>query len=72
MTRNGALSGMVAGALTVIVWKQLDGGVFDLYELFPGFLLGSAAIVIASLLDRVPPVDVVDMFDTTRPLYLYR
>lgn len=72
MSRNGALAGMVTGALTVIFWKQLNGGIFDLYELFPGFLLGTAAIVIGSLLDRGPPAEVEDIFDTTRPLYLYR
>jgi sodium/proline symporter len=52
MTRTGALAGMITGGLTVIVWKQLQGGVFDLYELVPGFLLSTLAIVVASLLSR--------------------
>ncbi|HJN50811.1 MAG: sodium/proline symporter PutP [Pseudomonadales bacterium] len=72
MTRNGAVAGMVTGALTVIVWKQLSGGVFELYELFPGFVLGSAAIVVCSLFDKDPQDDFVQLFDTTRPLYLYQ
>jgi len=72
MTGKGALAGMITGALTVIIWKQLNGGIFELYELFPGFLLSSATIVIGSLFDRNPPADVVDIFDTTRPLYLYK
>ncbi len=33
MTRNGALAGMVIGALTVIVWKQF--GWLGLYEIIP-------------------------------------
>src|SRR5688572_12208522 len=55
MTRNGALAGMIVGALTVIFWKQTGSA---LYEMVPGFLAASAAIVVASLLDRVPAADV--------------
>src|SRR5574344_1914940 len=36
MTRNGALAGMIIGALTVIVWKQF--GWLGLYEIIPGFI----------------------------------
>ncbi len=60
MTRNGALAGMVVGALTVIFWKQTGSA---LYEMVPGFLAASAAIVIASLLDRVPAADVLATHD---------
>ena len=55
MTRNGALAGMIVGALTVILWKQTGSA---LYEMVPGFLAASAAIVLASLFDRVPESDV--------------
>ena len=55
MTRNGALAGMVVGALTVLLWKQSGSA---LYEMIPGVILASLAIVIASLLDRPPPADV--------------
>jgi sodium/proline symporter len=55
MTRNGALAGMVVGALTVILWKQTGSA---LYEMVPGFIAASIAIVVASLLDRVPTADV--------------
>jgi sodium/proline symporter len=55
MTRNGALAGMVVGALTVILWKQTGSA---LYEMVPGFLAASVSIVVASLLDRVPAADV--------------
>ncbi len=51
MTRNGALAGMVAGALTVLLWKYTGSA---LYEMVPGFIAASVAIVIASLLDRAP------------------
>lgn len=48
MTRNGALAGMVIGTLTVIIWGNLTGGLFDLYELAPAFLLATLAIVFVS------------------------
>jgi sodium/proline symporter len=56
MTRNGALAGMVAGAVTVILWKQVAVDQYGsaLYEMVPGFAAASVAIVVASLLDRVP------------------
>ncbi|HEX9626946.1 MAG TPA: sodium/proline symporter PutP [Acidiferrobacterales bacterium] len=50
MTRHAALAGMLVGGVTVIVWKQLHGGVFDVYELVPGFLLSFAVIVLVSRL----------------------
>jgi len=65
MTRNGALAGMVVGALTVILWKQIavDQYGSGLYEMVPGFLAASASIVVASLLDRVPVGAVRDTHD---------
>ncbi|MGH8179307.1 MAG: sodium/proline symporter PutP [Steroidobacter sp.] len=51
MTRNGALAGMVVGGLTVIVWKQGAGEIFQLYEMVPGVLFATLAIVAVSLLE---------------------
>ena len=54
MNRRGALAGMVTGAGTVLLWIYLplgpDGFTLSdwLYEMVPGFLLSSAAIVIFS------------------------
>lgn len=52
MSRQGALAGMVVGALTVIAWRQ--GGWWNLYEIVPGFVLASLAIVSASLASAPP------------------
>lgn len=52
MTRNGALAGMIIGALTVIVWKQF--GWLGLYEIIPGFIFSSIGIVVFSLLGKAP------------------
>lgn len=50
MNRIGAIAGIVVGGLTVIVWKQLIGGIFELYEIVPGFLFGAVAIWLGSVL----------------------
>jgi sodium/proline symporter len=51
ITRNGALVGLISGGVTVIVWKQLHGGIFNLYEIVPGFVVCFLAAVLVSLLD---------------------
>ena len=50
ITRDGALAGIVTGAVTVLVWKQF--GWFGLYEIVPGFILGWAATLGVSRLGR--------------------
>ena len=52
MTRQGAIAGILLGGVTVIVWKQLSGGIFDLYEIVPGVLISVLAIVAVSRLTR--------------------
>lgn len=56
-TKSGAICGILLGGLTVIVWKQMQGGIFDLYELVPGFIISLLVIVLTSLLSK--PVDEV-------------
>lgn len=46
MSRAAALVGMIVGGLTVWIWKTLEGGWFDLYELLPAFV----ASLLASLI----------------------
>ena len=62
MTRNGALIGMLAGAVTVVVWTNLHGGWFDVYEILPGFMAGLLAAVAVSLAGR-PPDAAARFFD---------
>jgi sodium/proline symporter len=63
MTRNGALAGVVVGALTVILWKHTGSA---LYEIVPGFVAATLSIVVVSLLGREPPVQVQAMHDEVR------
>jgi sodium/proline symporter len=65
MTRNGAAAGLIVGAVTVVVWKQLQGGIFDLYEIVPGFILCAIAVIVVSLLEPQPGGLVAEDFDRT-------
>lgn len=58
LSRNGALAGIIVGAVTVVVWAELSGGIFDVYEILPGFLLCGLAAIGVSLLgpDAAPEV----------------
>ncbi len=53
MTRNGALAGMLLGAVTVILWKNFFGWT-GLYEIIPGFILASLGILIFSRIGAGP------------------
>lgn len=68
MTRNGAIAGIVVGALTVVIWKQLEGGVFDMYEILPGFILCTIAVVLVSLLNG-PTGPVKSVFEKAEKLW---
>ena len=65
-TRNGAAAGIIVGALTVIVWKPLQGGIFDVYEIVPGFLLALVAAVAVSYFDNTPPIEIRQEFAAVR------
>ncbi|MDC9592695.1 sodium/proline symporter PutP [Xenorhabdus sp. IM139775] len=52
MTRNGALAGMLVGAVTVLVWMEFRW--FSLYEIIPGFIFATIAIIVVSLLGKAP------------------
>lgn len=67
MTRNGALGGMIIGAVTVLIWIQFKW--FNLYSLIPGFIFSSLSIIIISLLDRKPEKSILEHFDTAYELY---
>lgn len=67
----GALAGMLAGGITVFLWKFLRGNVFagtvlDIYELLPAFILACIAIVAVSLITEKPSQDICDEFDEVR------
>jgi len=63
MTKNGALAGMLAGGLTVIIWKNFLSHT-GLYEIVPAFVLSVTAIIIVSLVDKKPGEEIEEEFDS--------
>ena len=62
----GAIAGMIAGGVTVFVWKYLVrplGGVWDIYELLPAFLVSLLFIVVVSLLTKAPGEEIIKEFE---------
>ena len=63
MTKVGAVAGIVTGGLTVIIWKQLEGGWFELYEIVPGVVLAFLAAYLFSRVTAAPAESVTKCFD---------
>lgn len=62
----GALAGMVSGGIMVFVWKFIIrplGGLWDIYELLPAFIVSMLFIIIVSLITAAPDKDITDEFD---------
>ena len=63
MTRNGAIAGIVVGGATVVIWGNMSGGLLDLYEIIPGFILATIAIVLVSKFGDKPHAEILAGFD---------
>lgn len=64
--RWGALAGMISGGVMVFVWKYAVrplGGVWNIYELLPAFLVSLVFIIVVSLLTEAPDASIVKEFD---------
>src|SRR5690606_29604363 len=67
MTRNGALAGMLVGAFTVVLGKEFVG--LGLYEIIPGFILATLAIVVFSKVGNGPSSTMLQRFDKAEKEY---
>ncbi len=63
LSRNGALFGMIAGAVTVVVWKAQTGGLFDVYEILPGFIVCGVVAIVVSLYGKPAGEDTKAEYD---------
>jgi len=69
MNRNGALAGMIAGAVTVLIWIYapitIDGKSLSstMYEIVPGFIACSIAIYLVSKFTADVEPEVIEKFD---------
>ena len=68
MTRNGALAGMLLGALTVILWKNFFGWT-GLYEIIPGFILATIGILLFSRVGNAPSASMIKRFEDAEKEY---
>ena len=65
LTSAGAIAGMVTGAVVVGIWGNISGGIFDLYEIVPGFLLNLIVAAIVSRATWKPHPEIDAEFDQT-------
>jgi len=69
MNLAGAIAGMVVGAATVLFWIYapitINGSSLSsiIYEIVPGFILASLAIIVVSLITQKPDAKVSDLFN---------
>ena len=54
-TADGASAGLLVGFITVVVWHNLHGGLFDIYEILPGFIATLVVAVLVSLVTKTKP-----------------
>lgn len=72
MTHSGAVAGILTGAITVLLWILLpvlpDGKTLSsvIYEIVPGFIISSTAIVLVSHFSQDPSHSVQKTFHATR------
>ena len=65
--KQGAYAGILVGGIVDLVWAQLSGGIFDLYEIVPGFVCGLIAIFVVSLLTATPSKEITTSLTRTVP-----
>lgn len=68
LTKEGALTGMILGAVTVIFWiimksPEHHAAIFDWYEIIPGFLISVISTILVSMMTKKPEQRILDEFD---------
>ncbi|MBE6557778.1 MAG: sodium/proline symporter [Ruminococcaceae bacterium] len=69
--KYGAIAGMIAGGVTVFIWKFVvrtlcAGTILDIYELLPAFIVGLVVIIVVSLLTPAPDGEITDTYDEVK------
>ncbi|WP_077624643.1 sodium/proline symporter PutP [Sediminibacillus massiliensis] len=59
-SRNGILTGIIVGGLTIFLWGNTGS---DLYEMVPGFVFSSIAIILVSLIGSGPSEEIKEEYD---------
>lgn len=69
--KYGAITGMIAGGAMVFIWKFAIaklGGVFEIYELLPAFIIGLIVNIVISLLTKKPDDEIVKSFEEVKKI----
>lgn len=69
LNRQGALAGMIVGAVVALVWGQwIEDTAFGhgLYSMVPGVVLGALTLVIVTLVTPPPSAPITAMFDRAK------
>jgi sodium/proline symporter len=64
LTSMGAIAGMLAGAVTVVVWGNIPALSGVMYEIVPGFALNVVVAIVVSLLTFKNSDKITEEFDT--------
>jgi sodium/proline symporter len=67
-TRNGAIAGLISGGITVVTWHNLKGGIFNVYEILPGFIVCLIFTVVFSLLQKNKDPEMLAEFDAYKKM----
>ncbi|MDD6101681.1 MAG: sodium/proline symporter [Clostridiales bacterium] len=65
----GAIAGIITGASTVFIWKfavRPLGGIVDIYELLPAFLVSLFFTVAVSLITKAPSEEIMAEFEASK------
>ncbi len=62
-TNKGAIAGLVCGGATVVLWHNLSGGLFDLYEILPAFIICLVVTIVVSLIDKNKNPEMLKTFE---------
>lgn len=62
LTAKGAIAGLIGGGVVVVIWHKLSGGIFNLYEIVPGFVVCLVLAVVVSLITKKNK-NVLEQFD---------
>lgn len=65
MSLPGAIAGMIVGGVVDLIWYAMSGGIFDIYEIIPGFLASGLTIIVVSLATKVPE-EIKEEFDRSK------
>lgn len=63
ITAKGAIAGLVFGGITDVAWHYAKGGIFDIYEILPAFIVCFVVTIIVSLFDKNKDAEMLREFD---------